>query len=178
MKKEQHRIKLHCDVRSHKDIFKRMMDQINRTMGLQSGGHHCLLPKSLGAGDPQYPQPWFSRVPHQPPQPRTDAGPLPHTGTARWPTLGAADRAGLAGRCQLCQHFPFSGTIRCQKEIPDFNCKGNVWREEKRPEEKQPVVEWYLLSKSAFPSSTATSQARPSLSVESFKWRKRKIAYA
>lgn len=51
MKREQLRIKLR-DVRSHKDVFKHMMDQINRTMGLQSGGHHCLLLKSPGAGDP------------------------------------------------------------------------------------------------------------------------------
>lgn len=99
MKKERHKIKLHCDERSHKDVFKCMMDYINRTMGLQSGGYHCHLPQSLGAVDPQYPQPWFAGAPHQPPKSRAGAGSLPHTGMAGWSTPGAADRAGLAGWC-------------------------------------------------------------------------------
>lgn len=98
-KKEWHRIKFRCDARCHKDVSKYMVDHINRTTGLPPGGYHCLLPKSLGARDPRYPQLWFARAPHQSPKSRAGAGPLPHTSTATCPTLGTANRLGLAGWC-------------------------------------------------------------------------------
>ena len=94
-KRNGHIIKLHCDARSHKDVFKCMMDQTNRSMGLQSGGYR----KLLGARDPQHPQPWFARVPHLTLKPRAGAGTLPHSSTGRWSMPGAAGRAGWAGWC-------------------------------------------------------------------------------